>query len=299
MSTCMYKLRPLVRDDDPLPAPTHDMYRMKPVQGGSGPAPTRAAPTGSKGDMAVLEGRQEDILRKLSKLRIDIEELRSILRQPSQVKTPPLSTGTVTCPPCPELGENRDIVLYASPEHPPYSILALARIWGASCPIQLTNHTHSSVQEAPAAAQTFCHSVTGAPRFNVTLVWKQVGAETELVINPFKFTTVRGETNILRFLSRVGPSNFAYESGSDLSRVAQFDEVLDNCQRLARSHTVKEKQAIIRTFNASLGKSEWIFGPQLSIADIAVWSVLKQQEPAAALTQTLSKWMERCNSMLL
>lgn len=59
-------------------------------------------------------------------------------------------------------------------------------------------------------------------------------------------------------------------------------------------------QAIIRTFNASLGKSDWMSGSSsISIVDIAVWSVLKQQTPSAALTQALGKWMERCDSLLL
>ncbi|XP_026282620.1 aminoacyl tRNA synthase complex-interacting multifunctional protein 2 isoform X2 [Frankliniella occidentalis] len=304
MSVCMFKLRPIVNHDEPLPVPSHNMYTMKPVQEaartqGQDKAPSSAA-TGSKGDMAALEGRQEDILKKLSKLRIDIEELRAILRQPSQVTASSLSTSSnVKCPPCPELGESRDIVVYASPKNPPYSLLGLARVWRASCPIQISNHTHSSVKEAPSAALTFVNEVTGVPNLKIILIWKEV-PETELVINPIRHIAVRGETNILRFLSRVGPTDYAYEANSNLSQVALLDEVLDNCQRLARSKTVKEKQAIVRTFNASLGKSEWMCGqPKLSIIDTAVWSVLKQQGPSAALTQTLTKWMERCDSMLL
>lgn len=69
-----------------------------------------------------------------------------------------------------------------------------------------------------------------------------VGAETELVTNPVKHTAIRGEMNILRFLSRVGPGNLSYENSADLIQVARLDEVLDNCQRLVRSRTVKEKQ---------------------------------------------------------
>ena len=78
--------------------------------------------------------------------------------------------------------------------------------------------------------------------FWILFVLFLVGPETELVINPVKHIAVRGETNILRFFSRIGPSNFAYENTSDLNCVALFDEVLDNCQRLARARTAKEKQ---------------------------------------------------------
>lgn len=301
MSACMYKLRPIVNHDAPLPPPSHNMYRMKPAQGGEGIANNASGPTGSKGNMTALEGRQEDILKKLSKLKTDIEELRVILRQPSPNSAASVPTSTSTaCPPCPELGESQDIVIFASPAHPPYSILGLTHLWAGSCPIQLSNHTHSSVKEAPANAQVFRNDVTGVPHMQVTLVWKEVGPETELVINPIKCTTVRGETNILRFLSRVGPANFSYENNPNLNCVAQLDEVLDNCQRLARARTAKEKQAIVRTFNASLGKSEWLCGqPKLSVVDIAVWSVLKQLGPSATLTQTLSKWMECCDILLL
>lgn len=294
----MYKLRPIVSHDETLPVPSHNMYRIKPIQEVAGQAQGHSgAATGSKGDMASLEGRQEDILKKLAKLKNDIEDLRIILRQPSQVTAASISSAG-TCPPCPELGDSRDIVVYASPEFPPYSILGLARLWGASCPLELTNHTHSSVKEAPSCAGSFCNSVSGTPHLRITLVWKNVGAETELVINPVKYISVRGETNILRFLSRVGPSNLAYENTSDLIQITQLDEVLDNCQRLARSRTVKEKQAIVRGFNASLGKSDWMSGQsKVSIVDLAVWSVVKQLGSAAALTQTMTKWLERCDKI--
>lgn len=54
--------------------------------------------------MASLEGRQEDILKKLAKLKTDIEELRIILRQPNQVTAASVSTSSsATCPPCPEV----------------------------------------------------------------------------------------------------------------------------------------------------------------------------------------------------
>ena len=54
--------------------------------------------------MASLEGRQEDILKKLAKLKTDIEELRVILRQPSQVSAASSSTlSSATCTPGPEV----------------------------------------------------------------------------------------------------------------------------------------------------------------------------------------------------
>lgn len=294
----MYKLRPIVSHDETLPVPSHNMYRIKPIQEASGQAQGQSSSaTGSKGDMASLEGRQEEILIKLAKLKTDIEDLRLILRQPSQVSAAPI-TPAGTCQPHPELAECQDIVVYASPEHAPYSLLGLTRLWGASCPVELSNHTHSSVKEAPAFAGSFCNSVNGIPQIRITLIWKDVGAETELVINPVKHLSIRGETNILRFLSRVGPSNLSYENSSDLIQTTQLDEVLDNCQRLARSHTVKEKQAIVRSFNSSLGKTEWMCGqPKVSIVDLAVWSVVKQLGSSATLIQTMSKWMERCDRL--
>lgn len=294
---CMYKLRPLVSHDEPLPAPSHNMYRMKPADQALGAS---GMPTVSTGNMAVLEERQEEILKKLAKLKIDIGELRAILRQPSPTTVPSSSAVNASCVPCPALGESYDAVIYASPEHPPFSILGLAHLWGEACPMLLTSHTHSSVKEPPASANIFSNTVFGTPCLRVTLVWKDVGAETELVINPVRHTTIRGEANILRFLSRVGPRNLSYENGSDLNSITLLDEVLDNCQRLARTRTVKEKQALIRTLNASLGKSEWMCGqPSISVVDIAVWSVIKQSGQLASLTQALAKWMERCDAMLL
>lgn len=51
----------------------------------------------------VLEERQDEILKKLAKLKIDIEELRAVLRQPSQGASVTASSSDACCPPCPEV----------------------------------------------------------------------------------------------------------------------------------------------------------------------------------------------------
>ena len=72
-----------------------------------------------------------------------------------------------------------------------------------------------------------------------------VGPNTELTVSPLKHVTIRGETNILRFLSRVGPYNLSYENDSNLVQVTKVDELLDVCETLVSAGSNKEKQVCI------------------------------------------------------
>lgn len=65
----------------------------------------------------------------------------------------------------------------------------------------------------------------------------------ELIISPLKIVTISGEANIVRFLSRMGPSEHNYEILNDVNRI---DEVLDHCLILMNSKLVKDRQAIFK-----------------------------------------------------
>jgi hypothetical protein len=116
-----------------------------------------------------------------------------------------------------------------------------------------------------------------------------------------KHVTIKGEVNILRYLSRLGPPRYNYELSNDPATSARLDGLLDSCYSLAKCRTVKEQQSLIHSLNSFLGKSQFMAGGDgISIADIAVWSVLRQiaVEPSRDLSGTMNKWLRHCSQLL-
>jgi hypothetical protein len=128
-----------------------------------------------------------------------------------------------------------------------------------------------------------------------------VGPDAELVISPMKHTTIKGEVNILRYLSRLGPPAYNYELNSDPATSARLDGLLDTCYSLVRCRTVKERQLAVRALGGYLGKAQFMAGGnRISIADIAVWSVLRQTETQLQrdMSSDMKRWLEHCPQLL-
>ena len=128
-----------------------------------------------------------------------------------------------------------------------------------------------------------------------------VGPDTELVVSPMKHTAIKGEVNVLRYLSRLGPPAFNYELNSDPATSARLDGLLDTCYTLARCRTVKEKQLAINELGGYLGKGRFMAGGNgLSIADVAVWSVLRQIDVQLLhnMSSNMKQWLQHCSQLL-
>lgn len=259
-------------------------------------------------EMTALENRQEAILAQLAGLKNQITALRAQLKQPSIPNVTEVTDVSV-CRTCSILqnGVIHDIVINASPQYPPYSLAALQRLWGDGLKLGVHWHTHSSILQLPKNLDSFLSVISSystherSPLLNITLVWKDVGPDTELVVSPMKHTTIKGEVNILRYLSRLGPPTYNYELNSDAATSSRLDVLLDTCYSLARCRTVKEQQLAIRTLGGYLGKAQFMAGGNgISIADVAVWSVLRQKD--AQLQQDISsnmkEWLRHCSQLL-
>jgi hypothetical protein len=115
------------------------------------------------------------------------------------------------------------------------------------------------------------------------------------------YTTIKGEVNVLRYLSRLGPPAFNYELNSDPATSARLDGLLDTCYTLARCRTVKEQQLAINELSGYLGKGRFMVGGNaISIADVAVWSVLRQIDVRLQrnMSSDMKRWLQHCSQLL-
>lgn len=288
----MYKVKPAFQLPNGLDIST-SMYKMKNIHGSNF---ISSAESQDKlpnimeqiplPEVVSLESRQEAILQQLLLLKDQMAALRSELNR-------------YCCPPKkvafrPNLQENgvvRDIVVNANPENPPYSLLLINKLWPESLNLNVNCYTHSSVKERPTNLGYFENIQAENPdavELKVTLVWKNVSSDCEFIVSPLNQCGIRGEVNLLRFLHRcMQPKN-------DIIEETKLDTILDTCHRLTHSRTVREKQAMIRSLNAALGKSDWLGGEAMNVADIAAWSAVSNCKDME-LTKNMSKWMVRCS----
>lgn len=312
----MYRMRPIIKLTEELELPKC-MYRMRNIQQAylnsrvELQLPNKIQPSSISEqcplpEMTALENRQEAILAQLADLKTQLATLRSQLKH-TQTPIPEVKEGTDTLSKTCNILQNgviHDVVINASPEYPPYSLAALRRLWGDGLKLGVHCHIHSSITNLPKSLDSFLSLVSNnfeqwrSPLLNVTLVWKNVGADTELVVSPMKHVTIKGEVNILRYLSRLGPPKYNYELGTDPATSARVDGILDTCYTLARSRTVKEQQSLIRSLNGQLGKSHFLAGgDRITVADIAAWSVLKQRS-LQSLSANMNRWLQNCSQVL-
>lgn len=100
----------------------------------------------------------------------------------------------------------------------------------------------------------------------------------------------------MRHLSRLIPLGLEYES---LDNVHEIDSVLDTCYCLVNSKTKTERARLILVLSKNLGKAQWLCGcPKFTIADVAASSAIKQVA-ASECNQTLTKWLQRCENIIL
>lgn len=100
---------------------------------------------------------------------------------------------------------------------------------------------------------------------------------------------------MLRYLSRSIISQLSYDSDPDS---LELDSLLDQCYLLARAKTKTERAGILQVLSKTVNKSSWLAGrDQLSVADLAVYSVIRQRDVSNELSASLTKWYQKCASL--
>uniref|UniRef100_A0A1B6JPP6 AIMP2 thioredoxin-like domain-containing protein n=2 Tax=Homalodisca liturata TaxID=320908 RepID=A0A1B6JPP6_9HEMI len=307
----MYKLKPVVHFPDSINI-TDTMYKMKNIYSSNiNPSEETYSITNglpnvleqvnkllkkSPVEVEELKKRQEAILKQLTYLKEQMLALREELGKKNSSSDPPSSVSKKISPSHTNIAKEvswdgviKEVVLHASPDSPPYSLLAINLLWPDVLRLQVTCHSHSSVQTLPPHLTAFSAlAATPAPTLQVRLIWKQMGQDCELVISPLSHCAIRGEVNLLRYLYRTisTPSD-------DLLSDLKLDSTLDICHRLVHARTLRDKQLQVRALNARLGKSTWLGGEEMGIADLAAWSALRTVSKVD-LSQNMSKWQSRC-----
>lgn len=308
----MYDLKPILKPVH-VELPTC-MYPMKPIINRSGTPRAATATAESTEDLPAIQAlaaKQEKVLKQLADLREQLVSMRSELKlcnkpaQPSaQATSSKPSQGKSQTKKVEPINNSylQDFVVNASPENIPYGLLALKKLWIDRLNLQVECFTHSTIPQLTEEARNFQNAITSfepkldtLPRIKVTLIWKNVGTYTEMITSPTAYVPICGEVNILRFLSRCGPSEFNYERTDD---VAEADSVLDTCYLLVNKQNLKDKKQVLKLLSSKLGKTPCFGGDELSLCDIAATSAVRQLQKSLGkdLNPNMTKLMSRVSA---
>uniref|UniRef100_A0A1B6M7B0 AIMP2 thioredoxin-like domain-containing protein n=1 Tax=Graphocephala atropunctata TaxID=36148 RepID=A0A1B6M7B0_9HEMI len=298
----MYELKPVVHFHGAMDL-TNTMYKMKNIYNTNISSTeeniTNALPNvleqNSPVDVEEIKRRQEAILKQLTLLKEQMLVLREELGKKNSSSVSKKEGPSFAATIAKEIawdGVIKEVVLHANPDSPPYSLLAVNLLWPEVLRLQVTCHSHSSVQTlSPHLAAFSALAATPNPNLQMRLIWKQMGRDCELVISPLSHCPIRGEVNLLRYLYRT------VSSAHDLLDDIKLDSTLDICHQLAHARTLRDKQLQVRALNARLGKSTWLGGEVMGVADLAAWSALRSVSKVE-LSQNMSKWQSRCCAVI-
>lgn len=308
----MYDLKPILKPVH-VELPTC-MYPMKPIINRSDTA-TAAESTEDLPEIQALAVKQEKILKQLAELREQLVSMRTDLKLCSKPAQPSAAQATSSKPAQSKPQTKKiepinhshlqDFVVNASPENIPYGLLALKKLWIDRLNLQVECFTHSTIPQLTEEARNFQNAITSfepklenLPRIKVTLIWKNVGTYTEMITSPTAYVPICGEVNILRFLSRCGPSEFNYERNND--DVAEVDSILDTCYLLINKQNLKDKKQVLKTLSSKLGKTPCFGGEELSLCDIAATSAIKQLQKSLTkdINPNMTKLMGRVSAVV-
>lgn len=127
------------------------------------------------------------------------------------------------------------------------------------------------------------------PNLNIILIWKKID-NIEMIIDGGSLPVI-GESNIVRYLARIGPNEFNYElNGSSCNEI---DGQLDLSELLIATSTAKERQIILKTINTKLGKNEFFGGSSPAVNDVSLASAVVQSVADKELPPSLLKWSRK------
>lgn len=241
---------------------------------------------------------------KLDELKKSLMLMRGDLKLCSKPFQPPQQnsskTGSIIVKSPIAVTNLSDVVINVHPQQIPYGLLALKSQWSGRLNLEVDVFTHSTINDAQVsqAAKAFAKKIStntqsNLPSLKVTLIWNDV--ETPQLVTLPTVCPIFGEANILRYLNRVGPNEFYYETGDSYAS-SLSDALLDTCYQLSMKHPVKERQKHTQILSQRLGKNNFFSGSaELSLVDIVVASTLQKLHGnnSKELPANLSSWLKK------
>lgn len=116
--------------------------------------------------------------------------------------------------------------------------------------------------------------------------------KTQMKFSVQTMCPIEGEGNIARFLfSLFGQKHNAVNS-------TLIDSWVDIAIFQLKEGSSKEKAAVFRSMNSALGRSPWLVGNELTVADVMLWSVLQQTGGcSAAAPANVQRWLRSCENL--
>eukprot|EP00088_Acartia_fossae_P048149 TRINITY_DN5246_c0_g1_i11.p1 TRINITY_DN5246_c0_g1~~TRINITY_DN5246_c0_g1_i11.p1 ORF type:complete len:572 (-),score=167.61 TRINITY_DN5246_c0_g1_i11:328-2043(-) len=290
----MYSMKPVFDLDVRVDLPTC-MYSMPVIQMSKSLGVTPQALTSTNAEdipeaaLKALEARQEAILSKLGQLRSEVE--RFLKGQGITAISPAPKHDTLQA-------FKPDVVVRCSPGKPVFALPGLITLLSEHIKVYSSVHCHSSVANLPSHLNNFLPTPTverGDAHLKITLIWKEVGKESELMVSPVSQTFIRGEVNIIRYFARLYPALLEYDVDPSVSAI---DTMLDSVTSLLWAQP-KDRQPILRPLAVNLGRMEFLCGNKFGIADLALFSALKQLSLDKDLQPELRKWYTQVSVKLM
>jgi len=282
----MYALKPVFDLDAKVEVPTC-MYSLPVIQSsqpitGAGQCSNKQAAPDTPAALEALSARQDAILARLGQLKEQVSAYKESLGLPAAIST---SSQNVA--------RTADLVVRCSPSYPPLSLPVVCSLLSeAGLSVHTSCHTHSSVSAplSPSLATLLppTQVARAVAQVRLTLIWSEVGRDCELMVSPLTQSTIKGEANLLRYLARLFPTILAYENSP---KIHQLDGLLDSAASLPWV-LPKARQPLLRAMSGGLSGSAFLAGPDLTIADLALYSALKSMGMEKEIQPDLLKWFK-------
>ncbi|XP_028913355.1 aminoacyl tRNA synthase complex-interacting multifunctional protein 2 [Ornithorhynchus anatinus] len=287
------------------------MYRVPSLHGksgGAGPDPAQAGRLQEEDTtLQALETRQEDILKRLYELKAAVDGLSKMIQTPDAdfdvtniIQAEERTTLTANVANLDSMlgkdyGALKDIVINANPTLPPLSLVVLHSLLCEHYKILSAVHTHSSVKNVPEnLLKCFGEQNKNRSRheyqLGFTLIWKDV-PKPQMKFSIQTMCPIEGEGNIARFLFSL------FGQKHNPVSLTLIDSWVDTAIFQLKEGSSKEKAAVLRAMNSALGKSPWLVGNELTVADIVAWCALQQTGSSNAVPANVQKWMKSCENL--
>lgn len=234
----------------------------------------------------VLAKEWDDITKRIEKLQSRVRSLKSQLGVPQ--------TQSVDC-------GKLNFTIFADPKVPPHSVITLINMLDEKIGVKKTSHFHSSLKGLPDHLKNiFAHQKDSKTLDNcITVIWKSVGLQLEMIVSPVDNVKVTGEVNVLRYLSRVLEAkcnDFDWYENTSAENSVQIDHWLDKGHaQLQKGST--DAQLFLKALDTQLNGRAYIVGSKLSPADIYLVSVLSNL--TVKMPKNIEKWYQQCIKLRL